>query len=62
MIQLLDPLALRLQGEATRAELRASMQASRGGTVRRLFGGWLVGLGERLAPETTSLRPAADGG
>jgi hypothetical protein len=62
MLQLLDPLALRLQGEATRAVVRASMQASRGGTVRRRFGGWLVGLGERLAPETASLRPAADRG
>jgi hypothetical protein len=62
MLQLLDPLALRLQGEATRAGVRASVQASRGGTVRRRFGGWLVSLGERLAPETASLRPAADRG
>jgi len=62
MLQLLDPLAFRLQGEATRAGVRASMQASRGGTVRRRIGGWLVSLGERLAPETASLRPAADRG
>ena len=60
MIQFLDPLALRLQGEARRAELRASMQAARGGTARRRFGGWLVSLGERLAQEDATLQPAAD--
>ncbi|HEY8180290.1 MAG TPA: hypothetical protein VIH33_07795 [Candidatus Limnocylindria bacterium] len=60
MFQFLDPLALRLQGEARRAELRASMQAARGGTVRRRFGGWLVGLGERLAREDATLQPATD--
>jgi hypothetical protein len=60
MFQFLDPLALRLQGEARRAELRASMQAARSGTVRRWFGGWLVSLGERLAQEDATLQPAAD--
>ena len=30
MIQLMDPLGLRLQGEARRSELRASMQAAHG--------------------------------
>ncbi len=60
MFQLLDPLALRLQGEARRAELRASMDAARSGTVRRRFGGWLVSLGERLAQEDATLQPAAD--
>jgi hypothetical protein len=60
MFQLMDPLALRLQGDARSAELRASMQAARGGTARRRFGGWLVSLGERLAQEDASLRPAAD--
>ena len=62
MIQLMDPLALRLQGESRRAELRASMQAARGGSVRRRFGGWLVSIGERLAQEDAALRPAADWG
>ena len=62
MFQFLDPLALRLQGEARRAELRASMHAARGGTVRRRFGGWLVSLGERLAQEDATLQPAADWG
>jgi hypothetical protein len=60
MFQFLDPLALRLQGEARRADLRASMQAARGGSIRRRFGGWLVSLGERLAQEDASLQPAAD--
>ena len=60
MFQFLDPLALCLQGEARRAELRASMHAARGGTVRRRFGGWLVSLGERLAQEDATLQPAAD--
>jgi hypothetical protein len=60
MFQLMDPLALRLQGEARSAELRASMHAARGGTARRRLGGWLVSLGERLAQEDASLRPAAD--
>jgi hypothetical protein len=60
MIQLMDPLGLRLQGEARRSELRASMHAARGGTVRRRLGGWLVSLGERLAQEDASLQSAAD--
>jgi hypothetical protein len=62
MFQFLDPLALRLQGEARRAELRASMDAARGGAVRRRLGGWLVSLGERLAREDATLQPAADWG
>jgi hypothetical protein len=62
MFQFLDPLALRLQGEARRAELHASMHAARGGTIRRRFGGWLVSLGERLAREDASLQPSADWG
>jgi hypothetical protein len=62
MLQLMDPLAVRLQGEARRADLRASMQASREGTVRRRVGGWLVVLGGRLAPERAGLQPAADCG
>jgi hypothetical protein len=60
MIQLMDPLGLRLQGEARRSELRASMQAAHGPTIRRRFGGWLVSLGERLAQENATLQPAAD--
>ena len=62
MFQFLDPLALRLQGEARRTELRASMRAARGGTFRRRFGGWLVSLGERLSQEDATLQPAADWG
>jgi hypothetical protein len=58
----MDPLTLRLQDEARRADLRAAMQASRAGTVRRRFGGWLVGLGERLATEVPARQPAADCG
>lgn len=62
MFQQIDTLTLRLLDEARRAELRATMQASREGTVRRRFGGWLVNLGERLAREAPSLPAAADCG
>lgn len=58
----MDPLVVRLQDEARRAELLATMQASRRGTVRRRFGGWLVNLGERLGPEAPTRQPVGDCG
>jgi hypothetical protein len=61
MIQLhRDPLALRLDGDARHVVIRTTTRARRAGPVRRRFGGWLVSVGERLAPETESMRPASD--
>jgi hypothetical protein len=55
-----DPLALRLDGDARHVAIRTSTRARRAGAVRRRFGGWLVRTGERLAPESASMRPASD--
>jgi hypothetical protein len=61
MIQLhRDPLALRLDSDARHVAIRSSARAPRAGKVRRRFGGWLVRVGERFAPETASMRPASD--
>jgi hypothetical protein len=63
VLQVLDPGALSLHGQTQRDVLRATMEASRRGTVRRPLGGLLVNVGERLAPGTVQqLRPAADRG
>jgi hypothetical protein len=45
-----DPLALRLDADARRAVIRTSVRTRRAVTVRRRLGGWLVSVGERLAP------------
>jgi hypothetical protein len=55
-----DPLALRLDDYARQRAFRTGMRARRTGPVRRRFGGWLVSVGQRLDPDTASMRPAAD--
>jgi hypothetical protein len=55
-----DPLALRLDDYARQQASHTGARAIRTGPVRRRFGGWLVSVGERLDPDTASLRPAAD--
>lgn len=55
-----DPLALRLDDYTRQRASRAGMRAVRTGLVRRRFGVWLVSVGERLDPDSASMRPAAD--
>lgn len=60
MLQLMDPVSLRLESETRRARALATMRASRGGRMRRQLGGWLVTVGARLADEDRPVRAVAE--
>jgi hypothetical protein len=59
MLQLMDPVSLRLESETRRARALATMRAARGGRMRRQLGGWLVSVGSRLAEEERRVRAVA---
>ena len=60
MLQLMDPVSLRMESETRRARALATMRAARGGRVRRQFGGWLVSFGSRLAEDEPRVRVVAE--
>ena len=62
MLQLMDPVSLRLESETRRARALETMRAARRGTVRRQLGGWLVNVGSRLADEEPRVRSLAHSG